>query len=145
MTTIHRTRQPVEVATDITRPRITPPPTSRQFAETLGEGAHSVLRGVEQAAGLLPGGTAVTAAIRGGGEGASVAAGVGTASTSGVQAPTGGEQASMQGMMESSSTQALQLLQLQQQIAMEQRQFQTVSNVLKARHDTSKAVIQNVR
>lgn len=38
-----------------------------------------------------------------------------------------------------------QLLELQQQMELEQRQYQTMQGVMKARHDTTKAVIQNVR
>ena len=126
-------------------PRHEPP--SRRFAETLGEGAHALLAGVEQAAGFLPGGNAVAAAIRSGssqggagGPGAGAAAGTSGAPTAG--SPQGG---SLQGMLDSSASSAEELLALQHQMAMEQRMFQTTSNVLKARHDTSKAVIQNVR
>jgi hypothetical protein len=39
----------------------------------------------------------------------------------------------------------LQFLQLQEGLSQENRRFSTLSNVLKARHDTSKTVIQNIR
>jgi len=39
----------------------------------------------------------------------------------------------------------MQLLELQQRISLEQRQYMTTSNVMKARHDTAKQVINNVR
>lgn len=125
-----------------TAPRVTPPSTGQRFRDALGEGAMGVLDGVEQAAGLVPGGGAVAAAIRAGqraqgaGGNASISGGgaSSTSSTSGPEAVLAGSQA-----------QAMDLLEMQQQISMEQRQFQTVSNVMKARHDTAKAVIQNVR
>lgn len=144
MTTIHRTGQQANLTLRDTEPRVTPAPPSRQFSETLGEGAHALLAGVEQAAGFLPGGNAVAAAIRSGssqaGGGESAAAGT-TGATPAGTSPTG----SLQGVIDSSANSAVELLALQQEIAMEQRRFQTTSNVLKARHDTSKAVIQNVR
>jgi len=142
MTTIHRTGQPANLTLRDTEPRVTPEPPSRRFAETLGEGAHALLAGVEQAAGLLPGGNAVAAAIRSGGDsGTTAGAAPGTTGASSGSAGGG----SLQGMLDSSASSAEELLALQHQMAMEQRMFQTTSNVLKARHDTSKAVIQNVR
>lgn len=143
MTTIHRTGRQANLTLRDTEPRVTPEPPSRRFAETLGEGAHALLAGVEQAAGLLPGGNAVAAAIRSAGDSGSSAgtpAGTSGASSSGTAGGGG-----LQGMLESSASSAEELLALQHQMAMEQRMFQTTSNVLKARHDTSKAVIQNVR
>lgn len=142
MTTIHRTGQSANLTLRDTEPRVTPEPPSRRFAETLGEGAHALLAGVEQAAGLLPGGNAVAAAIRSGGDsGTTAGAAPGTTGASSGSAGGG----SLQGMLDSSASSAEELLALQHQMAMEQRMFQTTSNVLKARHDTSKAVIQNVR
>ena len=153
MTTIDRTGQP-HLTLRETEPRQTPQPASRRFAETLGEGAHALLAGVEQAAGLLPGGSAVAAAVRGGASSSSASsaatatattgtATTGTAESTGTVAPA--TNGSLQDMIGSSSSTAEELLKLQQQMAMEQRVFQTTSNVMKARHDTAKAVIQNVR
>ena len=151
MTTIRRVPDRTTPTLRETRPRVTPQPPSRRFAETLGEGAHAVLAGVEQAAGLLPGGAAVAAAIRGnaGASPSTAGAGVaqpgatGSAGSTGSVAPA--SDGSLQSMLSSSSNSAEELLMLQHQMAMEQRTFQTASNVMKARHDTSKAVIQNVR
>lgn len=99
-----------------------------------------VLDGVEQAAGLVPGGGAVAAAIRAGQQAQGTA---GNASITGGSAP--GTSSGPESILAGAQTQAMDLLEMQQQISMEQRQFQTVSNVMKARHDTAKAVIQNVR
>ena len=98
-----------------------------------------LLDGVEQAAGLVPGGGAVAAALRAGQR----AQGAGTASISG--GGTTQTTSDPESVLAGSQAQAMELLEMQQQISMEQRQFQTVSNVMKARHDTAKAVIQNVR
>jgi hypothetical protein len=144
MTTIHRTGQQANLTLRDTEPRVTPAPPSRQFSETLGEGAHALLAGVEQAAGLLPGGNAVAAAIRSGSAQSGSASGPAPGTTGAPAAGTNGG-GSLQGMLDSSASSAEELLALQHQMAMEQRMFQTTSNVLKARHDTSKAVIQNVR
>ncbi|MBO6936535.1 MAG: hypothetical protein JJ863_16305 [Deltaproteobacteria bacterium] len=142
MTTIHRTGHQANLTLRDTEPRVTPEPPSRRFAETLGEGAHALLAGVEQAAGLLPGGTAVAAAIRSTGDsGSSAGAPAGTTGAAAGQAQGG----ALRQSIDSSASTAEQLLALQQEISMEQRVFQTTSNVLKARHDTAKAVIQNVR
>lgn len=145
MSTIHRTGQQATLTLRDTEPRITPEPPSRRFAETLGEGAHALLAGVEQAAGFLPGGNAVAAAIRSGSDQGGARAAGAPAGTTGASTPGSAQGGSLQGMLDSSASSAEELLALQHQMAMEQRMFQTTSNVLKARHDTSKAVIQNVR
>ncbi|MEM9068432.1 MAG: hypothetical protein AAGE52_07990 [Myxococcota bacterium] len=130
-----------QISVQTTQSRITPAPASDRFREALAQGANGLLAGVEQAAGLVPGGSAVTAAVRGaaggaGGGGASPAA-------TGSSAPAQG--GGMEAALRDNASQTLQLLELQQQMAMEQRQFTTVSNVMKARHDTAKSVINNVR
>ena len=48
-------------------------------------------------------------------------------------------------MLQSSQDSAMELLALQSEIGMEQQRFTTLSNVMKARHETAKAVIGNVR
>lgn len=125
-----------------TQARVTPRPASDRFRDALGRGATELLTGVEQLAGLAPGGSAITAAVRG-------AAGNGNAPGGGGQTAEGPGGATPESPMSSalmdSSSQSMQLLELQQQISMEQRQFTTVSNVMKARHDTAKSVINNVR
>lgn len=123
-----------------TAPRVTPPSTGQRFRDALGAGAMGVLDGVEQAAGLVPGGGAVAAAIRAG-QNAQGSAGNAAISGGGSSPGASGPESVLAG----AQNQAMDLLEMQQQISMEQRQFQTVSNVMKARHDTAKAVIQNVR
>ncbi len=150
------TRISDELTTRTTQPRQTPRTGSDAFRDALASGASQLLAGVEQVAGLVPGGQALTAAIRGGSSGSG--SGVGSASLAstsaggtspegpggGLNGPgTGGPSSS--DMLAAHTSSSMELLVLQQEIAMEQRSFQTVSNVMKARHDTAKAVIGNVR
>ena len=126
-----------------TQARVTPRPAGERFRDALGQGASELLTGVEQLAGLAPGGSAVTAAVRGAASAGSTGGSQGAQSAEG----PGGDTASspMSSALMDSTSQSMQLLELQQQISMEQRQFTTVSNVMKARHDTAKSVINNVR
>jgi hypothetical protein len=55
------------------------------------------------------------------------------------------EMASMQAMQRESQAFNLQLINLQEDIQKESRQFSTVSNVMRAKHDTAKAAISNIR
>ncbi len=137
-----RIRDEINIRT--TLPRSTPPPASERFREALADSAAGLLSGVESVSGFLPGGSALTAAVRGGASAsASASAGGGVSpEATGSSAPAGG---TMTSALRDNTSQTLQLLELQQQMAMEQRQFTTVSNVMKARHDTAKSVINNVR
>lgn len=126
-----------------TQARVTPRPASDRFRDALGQGATELLSGVEQLAGLAPGGSAITAAVRGAAASNGTTQGSTTQSAEGPGGETG--TSPMSSALMDSSSQSMQLLELQQQISMEQRQFTTVSNVMKARHDTAKSVINNVR
>jgi hypothetical protein len=55
------------------------------------------------------------------------------------------EMANMEAMMQQSQLSNGQLLALQQQIQQESQQFTTVSNVMRAKHDTAKAAVSNIR
>ncbi len=134
-------RPQVQVQVRNTAARVTPRPAGERFRDALGQGASDLLTGVEQLAGLAPGGSVLTAAVRGA---ASAAQGGATASAEG-PGGAGTTPGGMSSALADSTSQSMQLLELQQQISMEQRQFTTVSNVMKARHDTAKSVINNVR
>jgi len=80
------------------------------------------------------------------------AAGMGSASgTSNVPASLsspGSDQsdlATMQAMQRESQVFNMQLLELQEDVQQENRRFSTVSNVLRAKHDTAKAAVSNIR
>ncbi|MEM7607974.1 MAG: hypothetical protein AAF411_21690 [Myxococcota bacterium] len=137
MTTLLPAQARANVHIAAVQPRATAPDAGERFREALGQGASGLIRGVEAAVSVVPGGGAITAAVRAASQGAGAPAGA-----SGAAGTSGG---SFQTALGEQSLQAMELLEMQQQMSMEQRQFQTVSNVMKARHDTAKAVIQNVR
>ena len=53
--------------------------------------------------------------------------------------------ATVQSMQRESQAFNLQLLELQEDVQQENRRFTTVSNVLRAKHDTAKAAVSNIR
>ena len=142
MTTVREALQHPAIEIHRTRPRPTPPTGGEHFREALGQVAVGILDGVEEASNFIPGGGALAAAVRAGQSATSAGA---SAGTSGTSVDGAGGSSDPSGMLNAQTNQAMELLEMQQQISMEQRQFQTVSNVMKARHDTAKAVIQNVR
>jgi len=153
MTTVRR--PDLAVQSRVTTPRTTEAPAADRFREALGRSAGQLVAGVEQVASFVPGGPVVTAAIRGAAGGAG---GVGSSSqglsaspetsggvTSGGATSGTGPEGSAAGSLADQSNQAMQLLELQHALAMEQQRVQTISNVMKARHDSNKAVIGNLR
>ena len=83
--------------------------------------------------------------------GAAAAAGGAGSGASGVPASLvapGSDQsdmATMQAMQRESQVFNMQLLELQEDVQQENRRFSTVSNVLRAKHDTAKAAVSNIR
>lgn len=111
-----------------TRPRQTELPASRRFASELKsaavQGAGSLLRvGGAMMGAALPAGDSLAAAVPGAKPGSLA------------------EQATGGSMMD----QSMELLSLQQQIQMENQRYTLLSNVLKARHETNKNAIGNLR
>jgi hypothetical protein len=122
----------LDVRLDETLGRATPPPAERAFREALREGAGALLAGVERAAGAVPGGSvvsAVSSALTGAG---GAAGGVGAG---------GG----VDDVLSRSALQQMELLALQQRMQDENQRFSTLSNVLKAEHETAKTAIGNIR
>jgi NAD(P)-dependent dehydrogenase (short-subunit alcohol dehydrogenase family) len=74
-------------------------------------------------------------------------AGTGTAGlpSAGAGAGASGMPASVQSMMQDGQTSNMQMLALQQQIQEESQRFTTVSNVMRAKYDTAKAAVSNIR
>lgn len=136
--------------------------------------ARPILKGAEAVATVLPGGPLVSAAIKapttmsgpayGGYGGYNVKTGGvgmapripiagGTPSTApmpgGAPDPTtagaSAEQPNIEGVLADSQAFNLYYLQLQEQISSENRSYSALSNVLKARHDTVKNAIGNIR
>lgn len=158
MTTRMNNDSPVSsVNVSHTAVRVTPEP-AKPFKSVLNATTNAVLNGAEATVRRLPGGELLAAAVRPGGGGDGVflgsstgpsggalggnssptdPAGTGTASTSG---NTGIESALAQ-----QSQDTLYYLSLQQRIQDENRYYTTMSNTLKARHDTVKNSISNLR
>jgi len=142
------------VSTD-TAPRVTPR-SGVAFRDVVSRGAGAIVRGAEAAVTSLPGAPIVAAAVRGGPAdqlpGARFDAsprlgGIGTAESP-VGSPFGspsGEAPSIEHALAQSQDFNLYFLQLQEQIAAENRAYTAMSNVLKARHDTVKNAIGNLR
>lgn len=141
--------------------RVTAPP-AQPFKAMMGAGASAILSGAEQAVTRLPGGPILAAALRPGvGDlGAAAQHAPATASVAGVGASTpegtagtaglaGGSSTGADGGIESalsqSANQNLYFLELQERMGAESRNYSAISNVLKARHDTVKNAIGNIR
>lgn len=135
MTTIDTT---LDVRVTESVARTTPAPTDRVFREALRDGAGVLLDGVERAAGSLPGGAVVTAATS-----ALTSSGGGSSSLGGLGGSSAGT--SMDDALTRSSMQQMELLELQQRMQDENQRFTTLSNVLKAEHETAKTAIGNIR
>ena len=125
-------------------------------------GAGAVAGATGVAAPFVPGGAVVSAAVNGAassitgtgggygtdgtqsipGSGPGPGSTTGTASTGNAQQDLMNQTKAMQEMQMSFS---LQYLQLQEKMQAENRQFSTISNVMKTKHDTAKSTINNVR
>ncbi len=93
----------------------------------------------------LMGGSSMTGTVGGTGGswgGGSAAGGVG--GVPGAQAP-GGAFSDGKAFLEMQASFNMQYLMLQQQMQSENRQFTTLSNIMKTKHDTSKNAINNIR
>lgn len=162
-----------DVAVATTSPRVTPtPPRASRFSEVL---SRTVVRGAETAVRSLPGSPLMAVAVRGAtGSGPAIGvpmqtmsqnltspvaatSRVGAASAEGPQvgAPagtgvpgTGGvgmEGAGLEASLAQSQEMNLYYLQVQESVNAQNRSFTTLSNVLKAQHDTVKTAIGNIR
>ena len=149
-----------------------PTPKSQTFAETAAA-ISPIIRSAEALSTLVPGGaliSSVTAAARQGGAlgngGVSLAGGYGGApmysksstlsaggTTPGVGAglpggspdATRGNTNNLDNVLADNQSLNMYYLQLQEQISAESRSYTTLSNVLKAKHDTVKNAIGNIR
>jgi hypothetical protein len=140
---------------DATRARQTERPAA-PFRSVLAGGVSLLMTGAEVATHVVAGPVLAAAvhdarvgassAIAGGampaapgGPGSSRAALVGAAATGNP------EMANMEAVMQQGQASNLQLLALQQQVQQENQRFTTVSNVMRAKHDTAKAAVSNIR
>lgn len=142
-----------------TAARVTPEP-ARPFQQVMSASSAAIVSGAEAAVSRLPGGSILAAAMRPGASGSYALSGanrpegpVGTATSalsgSGLGAGSAGSLStgdpSLQQVMSQDADQNLYYLKIQEQISAESRSYSAVSNVLKARHDTMKNAIGNIR
>lgn len=154
-----------------TSPRVTPtPPRAARFGEVL---SRTVVRSAESAMRSLPGSPMMAVAVRGAvgsstvpiataprtggpegpvtGGGAPVdptglgGGGVGPTGLGGVGVDGGLGGTGIEASLQQSQDMNLYFLQVQEQVNAQNRSFTTLSNVLKAQHDTVKTAIGNIR
>jgi hypothetical protein len=141
---------------DTTRARQTEPPAA-PFRSVLAGDVSLLMTGAEVATHVV-GGPVLAAAVHDARVGATGAiVGGGPAGAGGMLAPGSGvagvaaaaaggpEMAGMEALMQQGQVSNLQLLALQQQVQQESQRFTTVSNVMRAKHDTAKAAVSNIR
>jgi hypothetical protein len=119
------------------RARQTPRPAV-SFKKVMLGGAQVLLSGAKVASRIV-GGPLLSAAVSAdGGKGTGASLGEGPSSS-------GGEMDSIKAYQDQRFGEDLKLLELQQKIQSNNRQITMLSNVMKARHDTEKSAISNIR
>jgi hypothetical protein len=134
-----------------TRARQTERPAT-PFRSVLAGGVSMLMRGAEVATHVV-GGPILAAAVRDARVGTAAAiGGAGVGGQTGIGGSTvpgggsaGGGVNTVEAMMSDGQASNMQLLALQQHIQQENQVFTTVSNVMRAKHDTAKAAVSNVR
>jgi len=123
--------------------RVTSPP-ARPFQQVMHASAEAIVSGAEAAVRHLPGGPVLAAAVRPSQPGV---AGVADPSTPEGSAGTArpGAGLPIEGVLARNADQNLYFLELQERISAENRSYTALSNVLKARHETVKNAIGNIR
>jgi hypothetical protein len=136
---------------ETTRARQTERPAT-PFRSVLAGGVSMLMRGAEVATHVV-GGPILAAAVRDarvgtaaaiGGTAIGDAAAIGGATVPVAGGPGGGAN-TVEAMLSDGQASNMQLLALQQHIQQENQVFTTVSNVMRAKHDTAKAAVSNVR
>jgi len=126
---------------DATRARQTERPAA-PFRSVLAGGVSLLMSGAEVATHVV-GGPVLAAAVH------DARAGAGNAIAGSTAAPVGGAgspgASTVESMMQQGQMSNLELLALQQQVQQENQRFTTVSNVMRAKHDTAKAAVANIR
>lgn len=157
-----------DVAVATTAPRVTPtPPRASRFGEVLSS---TVVRSAESAMSSLPGSPMMAVAVRGAtGAGA---LGIPMTTMSSPQGPmpngstrspmpnaltgvpagasasasaSGGAEGGVEASLQQSQDLNLYYLQMQEAVSAQNREYTALSNVLKAKHDTVKTAIGNIR
>jgi len=135
-------------------PRQTPKPEAGSFSDVLKKGSSALLEALGEATTLLPGGGFVAAAARLGkgmeSAGAVAAAASGVLSGEDPAAPgtadlPDSEFSDLWKLQKEGQLMNMEFLKIQESISRENRTFTTLSNVLKARHETTRNAIGNIR
>jgi hypothetical protein len=144
----------------VTVPRATPKVLGPSFGDVMSTAARGLFRAAEAGLSVLPGAPIVATAIRGDGGNMSVGASMGQSSPFGLGSKTGMQQAEgpvsgssagtgapggIESSMQSAQEMNLYFLQIQEAVNAQNRNFTTLSNVLKAEHETVKTAIGNIR
>lgn len=143
------------VATLPTAARTTATP-ARPFRQFVAASAKAVIQGAEQAVSRLPGGPLLAAAVRStppsaptlagqSAEGTTSALGGSLNSADPLAGVAGQQSGSVEGVLAQGMDQNMYFLELQERISQESRSYSALSNVLKARHETMKNAIGNIR
>jgi hypothetical protein len=120
----------------------------RPFQAVMSAGAQAVLTGAEAAVTELPGGPVLAASFRSTATPPNITpSGAGQAlageGTPAAASPSG--EPKVENLLSETANQNLYFLQLQESLAAENRQYTALSNVLRARHETVKNAIGNIR
>ncbi len=146
---VHNSSAPVVATTTAHRVTPTDGPT---FGEVMRDSAKQMLRGANAAVRLLPTGPIVAASLR---PATSLSVGASTGSSA-VHWGTSAEGSALnssevdgndavEGALARSQDMNIYLIELQERVASQNRAFTTYSNVLKAKHETVKNAINNIR
>src|SRR5262245_35458832 len=135
---------PLPITQDITTPRQTHD-SGERFRAALNAGAASLVSGATEAAAGVPGAPLLSAALRGGGAASSTEAATGTPESPTPTGATTEGSGDMASVIQQSQEFNLYYLQIQESMSQENRRFSALSNVMKARHETSKTAIGNIR
>ena len=134
-----------------------------EFGNVLKNTLQTAVSAGSQLVGMLPGGGIVSAAVSnvtslagGGGPAQGLSAATGISSVGGgsplsataqtlASSPQGGVPGEMSGMISQMRAEADRSMLVQMQMQQESREYNTLSNVLKVRHDSAKSAINNIR
>jgi hypothetical protein len=120
---------------------------SSRFGDTLRAAAAGVVDGIASGVGLaapfVPGGLVLSAAVRGASRAVSVAT---SPTTPGRASAEGGGDVmeATRALQQEAQSFNLQYLQLQEGMQRESREFTAITNVMKVKHDSAKAAINNI-
>jgi hypothetical protein len=141
-----------DVSFTATAPRVTPsPPRASRFGEVLSS---TVVRSAESAMKILPGAPVMAVAVRSATGGGSL--NVPMAASPEGRAPavargrpvafgSAGAPSNIESSLQQSQDMNLYFLQIQEAVNAQNRSFTTLSNVMKAEHETVKTAIGNIR